>query len=528
MKFRFLLLFSFFYSFYYGQPSNNLDVLHYSVNIEISDVSNQIEVYEEITFLIPDISGVVKFDLESKNSDGTGMQVIECGSKGADKVIFNHKDDQLIISGLSSAYSDQENTIYIKYIGIPSDGLVIGKNMHGDRTFFGDNWPNRAHLWFACNDHPSDKATVEFKVVAPSHYEVIANGTLMNKTIDENEKSIHHYKTDYVLPTKVMVIGVADFAVTTYGPANNPSIPVSAWVYPQDEEKGFYDMEIATDILSWFESKIAIYPYDKLANVQSTTRFGGMENASCIFYDEKAIDGKRTSETLLVHEIAHQWFGNSASEKDWSHLWLSEGFATYLTNVYVQEKYGDDAFFKQLDKDKARVVRFNNASPLPIVDTLSTNLMSLLNANAYQKGSWFLHMLRNEIGDAYFWEAVHVYYKTFEYSNADSKDFQSIVEEECHCDLNQFFNQWLRQAGQPEIRIKAKKKKNGVQLTIIQLQENQFEFPLEFELKYENQTENYYQTFLMKEKVFKVKIDLPNVYRGFIIDPNHKLLFELK
>jgi len=527
MKYTLLFIGLFFSQFIIGQINTNLDVLSYSLKIELNDQSNQIDVYEEITFELSAYSDSAIFDLDSKKSDGTGMQVLECGSKGNELLTFHHKNDKLTIAGFSK-FSEFVHTIFIKYQGIPSDGLVIGKNMHGDRTFFGDNWPNRAHLWFVCNDHPSDKATIEFEVMAPSRYEVIANGRLIDKTIGENGKSVHHYSTDYVLPTKVMVIGVADFSVTTFGPFNNPGTPVSAWIYPQDEKKGFYDMEIAPDILTWFEAKIAPYPYDKLANVQSTTRFGGMENASCIFYDEKAIDGKRSSETLLVHEIAHQWFGNSASEKDWSHLWLSEGFATYLTNVYVQEVYGDEAFFKQLEKDKARVIRFNNSNPLPVIDTLSADLMSLLNANAYQKGSWFLHMLRNEIGDDYFWDAVRVYYKTFEFSNADSKDFQAIVEKECHCDLNQFFNQWLRQTGQPEIRIKAKKKKNGVQLTIKQLQKNNFEFPLEFEFQLNDQVDKYVQSIILKEKIHKVKIDLPNVYQGFSIDPNHKLLFELK
>jgi len=527
MKFTLFISAFFLSQFYYSQLNSNLDVISYDIRIELTDQSNRIDVYEEISFVLTDNSGVVSFDLDSKNEDGTGMQLIDCSSKGNEKILFELKNDKLYIAGLSTS-QDGEHTISIKYQGIPNDGLVIGKNMHGDRTFFGDNWPNRAHLWFACNDHPSDKAQVAFEVIAPSNYEVIANGTLKEKVENANGKTTHRYETDYVLPTKVMVIGVADFAITEFGPVNSPATPVSAWVYPQDEKKGFYDFGLAPDILSWFEAKIAPYPYDKLANVQSTTRFGGMENASCIFYDEKAIDGKRSSETLLAHEIAHQWFGNSASEKDWSHLWLSEGFATYLTNVYVQEVHGEEAFFKQMDKDKARVLRFYNGSPLPIIDTVSADLMSLLNANAYQKGSWFLHMLRNEIGEDYFWEALRVYYKTYAFSNADSKDFQAIVEQECHCELDAFFNQWLRQTGQPELRVKIKKKKYGVQLTITQLQENNFEFPLEFEFKFENQVEKYYHNMILKEKSQKVRIDLPNEYKSFVIDPNHKLLFELK
>src|SRR5207249_666261 len=121
------------------------------------------------------------------------------------------------------------------------------------------------------------------------------------------------------------------------------NIPVSAWVYPQDSAKGFYDYALATEILKFYANYIAPYPYKKLANVQSKTIFGGMENASAIFYAENSVNGERTSEDLLAHEIAHQWFGDMASETSFEHLWLSEGFATYFTDLYFEKKYGKEA-----------------------------------------------------------------------------------------------------------------------------------------------------------------------------------------
>jgi aminopeptidase N len=244
----------------------------------------------------------------------------------------------------------------ITYSGVPKDGLIIGENLHGDRTFFADNWPNRTHNWFPCVDHPSDKATVEFKIIAPNHYQVIANGYLFEETNLSHNLNLYHYKSAEPLPTKVMVIGVARFAVQHLGETNN--IPVSTWVYPQTKEQGFYDFANSKKILEFYIEKFGEYPYQKLANVQSKTQFGGMENAGAIFYFEKSVTGERKHEDLIAHEIVHQWFGNSASETDWPHLWLSEGFANYFSSLYILETKGEAAFQERMKEERKTVLNF--------------------------------------------------------------------------------------------------------------------------------------------------------------------------
>ncbi len=510
-------------------PEFETDVLSYHLTIELSDSSDLIRVKQQIKAVLKSNTDEVRFDLRTRDEKGKGMEVhfvqIE-DEKGS----FSHKNNTLFISGLDGKAGDTL-LLTVSYSGVPSDGLIIGKNKYGDRTFFGDNWPNRAHCWFACNDHPSDKATVSFEVKAPWKYQVIANGTLTEKRRLSSDENLWVYKTDYELPTKVMVIGVAEFSMVTYGPMNSQAIPVSAWVYPQSEKEGLYDMELAVSILNWFENKISSYPFDKLANVQSTTRYGGMENASCIFYDENSITGKRTMESLIAHEIAHQWFGNSASEKDWSHLWLSEGFATFLTNVYIQETKGEKAFFDQLDKDAKRVIGFNKKFPLPVVDTISSDLNFLLNANAYQKGAWVLQMLRSQIGDSLFWLSVKTYYTTYKYSNASTDDFVRIVEEVCNCPMTWFFDQWLKQSGYPIISVHTKKKKRSTILTITQHQNETFLGVLPIQITRENGADEWLMVLLNsgelplnKEK--KMTFKLPYQAKDILLDPNRQLLFE--
>ena len=128
-----------------------------------------------------------------------------------------------------------------------------------------------------------------------------------------------------------------------------------------------------------------------------------MENANTIFYHENSIDGRRSSETLLSHEIAHQWFGNMATEKTFAHLWLSEGFVTYMTILYMENKYGKDTAAYMLEEDRQEVIAFAKNSDRPVVDN-TKDFMELLNANSYQKGGWVLHMLRRQLGGFYFLE----------------------------------------------------------------------------------------------------------------------------
>ena len=507
------------------------DVLSYHLAIELNDSSDAIHVHQELKAVLKNNSNRLSFDLRSVDQNGKGMTIHSLKVDGQ-SIRFKHENNLLLVSGLDRQQGDTLS-IHLVFSGVPADGLIIGKNKFGDRTFFGDNWPNRAHHWFACNDHPSDKALISYEVSAPWKYKVIANGTFIEKRRLSSDENVWYYKADYELPTKVMVIGVAEFSEVTFGPVNSEGIPVSAWVYPQNEKEGFYDMELAVSILNWFEDKIATYPFDKLANVQSTTRYGGMENASCIFYDENAITGKRSMESLIAHEIAHQWFGNSASENDWPHLWLSEGFATFLTNVYLQEKKGDKAFYAQLDKDANRIFAFNRKFPLPVIDTISTDLNFLLNANAYQKGGWVLHMLRSEIGDSLFWTAVRSYYEFYKFGNASSQDFQQIIEAVCHCPMNYFFDQWLRQSGHPVVSVRIKKKRNNTTIFLEQLQNEIFVAHLPLEIIKTNGEEVQFRIPLAKgvnglTKEKKIVLKLPYSVKEISVDPEHELLLEMR
>lgn len=520
-----ILLFSSlsFFAQTYDFRSTIIDVIHYSINLKVSDVNDEIEMKQSIKFRWLDTTNKISFDLSSLDVQGKGM-VISSVKDGGKELQFIHVKDFLELENLQSN-GRKEITIELLFSGIPSDGLVIGKNRFGDRTFFGDNWPNRAHEWFACIDHPSDKATVDFFVTVPAKYNVIANGSFEGKKkVSENEFS-YSYSSKIELPTKVIVVGIADFTVKELGEYNR--IPISSWVYPQNSEKALYDLDLAPKIMDFFAQYIGPYEFEKLANVQSTTRFGGMENAGCIFYDEFSLNGKRTSESLIAHEIAHQWFGNSATEKEWVHIWLSEGFATYFTNLYLENTYGKEVFQKQLEKDRSKVLAFYYKYPRPVIDSTYSELMDLLNANSYQKGSWFLHMLRRKLGDEVFHKCIIAYYQKYRLSNANTEDFRAVLEQESGVDLSQFFEQWLYISGHPMLKVKTKTCRKKIVFKIDQKQKNYtFSFPLTIQMQ-ERKGDIVSRTVQIDKNVQSFEFKTNKRVKTWVLDPNVDLLFEL-
>ncbi len=506
------------------QRLSEIDIQHYRFQLQISDESDVI--YGKATVRIRFLKSVNSFTLDlvaKSKGKSTGMEVRQIRTDQKD-LVFTQQGGELNIQLNTPTQAGETRSFTILYAGIPADGLIIAKNKYGDRTFFGDNWPNRAHHWLPTVDHPADKATVEFIVTAPNHYQVIANGLQIEETNVTDSLKVTHWKTDAPIPTKVMVIGAARFAVQFAGEVQG--IPITSWVYPQDRDAGFDDYRIAVDIFDFFMKKLGSYPFQKLANVQSKTRYGGMENAGNIFYSENSVNGKKDQEKLIAHEIAHQWFGNSASEANWHHVWLSEGFATYLTDLYLEEMRGRDSFVNNLKRERQKVIRFTKQHPAPIIDTSITNYNRLLNANSYQKGAWVLHMLRREVGDASFWKGIRAYYQQYRLSNALSGDFQQVMEKVSGKSLDTFFQQWLYRAGHPVLRVSWERvAKQKIKVAITQVQQVPFVFPLEVALVGKN-GERKQQTIQVNAKEHSIIIKMKGAIDSLILDPACRVLYE--
>jgi aminopeptidase N len=499
----------------------SIDVLNYRFEIDLNDSTDVIRGVADIEISFLKDVDRFQLDLAYQMASNTNM-LVEKITEEKKEVLFFQLDDQLTIT-IPRAMKGTKRTFHIVYSGVPADGLIISKNKFGDRTFFGDNWPNRGHHWLPLVDHPSDKAMVEFIVSAPDHYRVVSIGKNLSEEKMEGRVT-SHWKTTVPLSTKLMVIGVSPFAVQEL--TSHSGIPVSSWVYPQNQEEGFYDYSIATRPLDFFESYIAPYPYAKLANVQSKTVYGGMENASCIFYHERTVSGKQSSEALFAHEIAHQWFGDAVSELNWHHIWLSEGFATYLTDIYIEQTHGREAFLTSMLDEKGQVLRFARRRLSPVVDTTLSVSIRLLNKNSYEKAGWVLHMLRHDLGDEKFQECVQTFYEKFKFSNALTEDFQAVVESVTGKNYDSFFHQWFYEAGHPVLSSEWNQKGKKLKITIVQHQEQHvFSFPLELKISGKNGKVMFHQLDIQAaEETFT--IDLPFKLKEVIFDPDQWLLFE--
>lgn len=492
-----------------------------------------------IKFIFRKRPAALQFNLRSLQGNGKGMNVSKISLSeppvrpmqdyfviGDDDRAeeFLHEGDSVLMPIFHFREGDTA-IVQIKYKGVPGDGLIISKNKYGERTFFADNWPNRAHHWIPCIDRPDDKASFEFLVKAPSHYSVISNGIKIEEKEEGNGMKLTHWKEDTPLSTKMMVIGVARFATKIYEDSPN-DIPVSAWLYPQDSAKGFYDYAVAPSILKFFADYIGPFPYKKLANVQSKTIFGGMENASAIFYNEDYVTGKRQHEDVIAHEIAHQWFGDMVSEKSFAHLWLSEGFADYFEHYYFEKKYGEEAAREKWIDARNEVIEFARYSSKPVVDS-TEDLMSLLNANSYKKGAWVLRMLRFEVGDSVFQKIIRTYYNQYKGGNAETRDFETVAEKVSGKELTWFFDQWLHQPGIPKLGLTWQY--NNKSLSIIPytlVAKYQYSFPLEVEVVYKDGSSELHHFSWSHVGHFRTKFSAKEKPARIILDPFKKLLFE--
>lgn len=506
-------------------PRNpNVDVLHYAFNLSFSDMDDRIAGLARVTLRFRR-AGVTGFELDLVGPrGGRGMAVagVEDGGLAAR---FEHRGDRLRITLTAPSRAAEERTITVRYGGIPADGLIISSNKFGDRTFFGDNWPNRARHWLPTIDHPYDKATAEFVVTAPAHYQVVGVGELVEESDLPGSLRITHWSTSVPVATKVMVVGAARFAVQHVDVV--AGTPIQSWVYPQDRDRGFFDFALAGRILRFFVDRVGPFPYEKLANVQSKTRYGGMENASNIFYAESAITGQRTGERLIAHEVAHQWFGDSVTEADWHHVWLSEGFATYFAELYLEHAYGAERLRQNMREAREEVLAYAVSRPeSPVLDTTIVDVNGVLSTNSYQKGAWVLHMLRAEIGDEAFWDGIRAYYREYRDSNALSDDFRRVMERVSGRNLSRFFRQWLREPGVPVLdgawtwNVGTRR----LQVNVLQKQARPYDLKLEIAVYFRNGDPPRIESVRLDETTERFTIPLPSAPERVELDPNTRLL----
>jgi aminopeptidase N len=427
---------------YLRQPS--IDVVRYEISLELKDSSDVLTGATKIRIRMNKAASRMWLDFED--------MIVDKLLVGGVEQHYEHRNGRLIFPFDRTYAPNEIAQVEVRYHGISQNGgMLIGKNRYGQRVFFSDNWPDRAHHWFPCVDHPSDKAPVDFEIITPEKYEVIANGRRIKTDRLSDGRKVTQWSEYNPIPTYCMAVGVAEFSIVNL--EKSATVPIQFYAYPQDLKAAQAKFARTGIMLQFFSNLIGPYPYEKLAQVESTTSYGGMENASAIFYSESSFSELPISENPAPHEIAHQWFGDSVTESDWDHLWLSEGFATYFEALFYEKMEGPDALKRSMESAAKILSEYPAARSKPIIDPSLTDLMKKLNPINYQKGAWILHMLRGVLGDGKFFQGIRLYYRSFQNRTTITEDFRKAMETASGVDLARFFRQWLYQPGWLECRI---------------------------------------------------------------------------
>jgi aminopeptidase N len=355
--------------------------------------------------------------------------------------------------------------VRIKYQGEPEDGLIIRETADRGWSAFGDNWPNRARYWLPTVDHPSDKAIVQFTVNAPRALTIVANGVERAATGAAQPAGIpagfaqSRFTIAAPIPTYLMVIAAAKMEKTPLTPgtalrADGQKIEQNVYTFPAEKSYAPGPFVEAGKIIDYFTSIAGPFAYERLNHLQSATKFGGMENATAIFYSDGAFKNHSVGVGLIAHETAHQWFGDAVTPRRWQDLWLSEGFASYLAPLYTQHSRGDSAFRAAMTGVRNQIISAPVVSERPVVDTVGAlTPNTLLNANSYQKGAFVLHMLREDVGDEAFFAGMREYQKLYRNGTATTDHLRLVMEKTGGASLKPFFDQWLHRPGFADITV---------------------------------------------------------------------------
>lgn len=437
--------------------ARGFDVQHYTIRVSFD--RGKKTVFGDTTIsLKPLKSNFNKIELDAADIK---FDSVKLAANNQD-VPFKTADDKIYLT-LDKSYSpDDLISIRFKYSAKPDKGVyfVEAVTENGKVTRAAQIWtqgePEEARHWFPAYDFPDDKATTEQYITVEKQETAVGNGELLEVTGNPDNTKTFHYKMPVPHSTYLTSFVVGDYVKVADSYKN---IPLGFYMYPGSEPLAPQIYGKTREMMRVYEELTKIdFPYNKYdQTVVANFNFGGMENitATTMADTEVFLNTPDVVEDLVSHELAHSWFGDLVTCRNWSELWLNEGFATYMEAAYREKMYGREDYLRKIRQNVKEFFADDavNKNRHALYNQTARPNDSLFDVTTYQKGGAVIHMLRETVGTENFWKAINIYLNRYKFQNVETRDLQKALEETSKMDLDWFFKQWVYGGGYPKLKI---------------------------------------------------------------------------
>ncbi|HKG22862.1 MAG TPA: M1 family metallopeptidase, partial [Blastocatellia bacterium] len=413
--------------------------------------------------------------------DAGDMRINSVRLAGGGPLEFRYVNHEKLVVALDRPYpSGSDIAITINYSASPKKGLTFITPNESDPNRPYQIWSQGQsednHYWFPCYDYPNDFATAEILATVDEKYQVISNGSLISVRPDARARTrTWHWSMDKPFSSYLVSVVVGEFAEVK---DQFKSTPVISYVYKDQVENGRVSFGKTAEMMRFFVGLLDFeYPFSKYAQVTTRDFNGGMENitattlADTLVLDRRAhLDVAHLTDTVVSHELAHSWFGDMMTCRDWGELWLNESFATLFEALWTEHEKGRESYqYEMLTNQQTFFQAWWQGNRRPIVTRRYSNPDALFDAYSYQRGAAVLNMLRFVLGDDLFWKAVRHYIKKHSGQNVETQQLVIAIEEATGQNLQWFFDEWVYKVGQPEFEITSSYDgKNALKLSVRQ------------------------------------------------------------
>ncbi len=452
--------------------SHNYDVQHYRIEASFDWQEKSITGETTITFK-PFTNDVKEIEVDAGNMTIKAVTL----AQGA-PLTFRYINNEKLYITLDKTYTiDTAVAIRIAYKAIPKDGqgLTFITPTETDKSRPYQIWSQGEartnHYWFPCYDAPNDKATSELIATVEDRFQVISNGVLLNETANKaNKTKTYHWKMEQPFSSYLISIIVGEYTEVR---DHFKGIPVSSFVYKNQQAEARVSLGKLPQMVAFFSERLAYdFPYKKYAQIMVRDFPGAMENITATTMTDTAVHDARahldvSSDSIVAHELAHSWFGNLLTCREWAELWLNESFATFMEAAWTEHDNGRDEYlYEMYNNQQAYYQAWNSGIRRPIVTKLYSDPDALFDTYAYPRGAAVVNMMRFVLGDEAFWKAMKAYIKKYAYQNVETQQLIVTIEEATGQNLQWFIDEWVYKMGHPEFDITSAYDDNAKQLTL--------------------------------------------------------------